>query len=157
MGKLIMVITLFPSKTTIMCNCATNTEGHQKRKFANSAAPRGIVAHQPGTLSLSQLGLIHKTAGDDTHGEQTRGRKSAAHSELSIPKNRSTGNLLAYNPRGPEKARIRFSFDAGSSGLPGIPVAAEYDSMSRLVTSFVVVTQAGTCPMYHVSDAWLGI
>lgn len=113
----------------------------------------------PSTLPLSQLELIPKTADDDTHGEQTRGRKSQAHSELSIPKNRSTGNLLAYNPRGQEKARIRFSFDAGSSGLPGIPAAAEYDSMSRLVhaTSFVVVTQAGTCPMYHVSDARIGI
>lgn len=44
--------------------------------------------------------------------------------DLHIPKNRSTGNLLAHS--GTEKARIRFSFDAGA--------AAEYD-MSRLVRS----------------------
>ena len=62
---------------------------------------------------------IHRTKSD-------RGRRSPspAPAEIHIPKNRSTGNLLAH--AGTEKARIRFSFDAGMA-------AAEYDSMSRLV------------------------
>ncbi|TVY56169.1 Serine/threonine-protein kinase ppk6, partial [Lachnellula cervina] len=61
---------------------------------------------------------------DDTYENTTRGRKTEAPGELLIPKNRSTGNLLAYGHKGTEKARIRFSFDAGAS-------AAEYDNMSR--------------------------
>ncbi|TVY35921.1 Serine/threonine-protein kinase [Lachnellula subtilissima] len=62
--------------------------------------------------------------GDDIYENTTRGRKTEAPGELVIPKNRSTGNLLAYGHKGTEKARIRFSFDAGAS-------AAEYDNMSR--------------------------
>ncbi|KAL1889387.1 serine/threonine protein kinase [Sporothrix stenoceras] len=46
---------------------------------------------------------------------------------LHIPKNRSTGNLLAASSDvSDHKARIRFSFDAGAS-------AAEYDAATRLV------------------------
>ena len=65
--------------------------------------------------------------GVDIHTSNSeRGRRSQSPSELLIPKNRSTGNLLAHAPKGTEKARIRFSFDAGLA-------AAEYDTMSRLV------------------------
>lgn len=45
-------------------------------------------------------------------------------SDLHLPKNRSTGNLLHMGRAGTEKARIRFSFDAGIAG-------EEYDTMSR--------------------------
>jgi protein-serine/threonine kinase len=50
---------------------------------------------------------------------------------LSIPKNRSTGNLLAHGARHEERdrQRIRFSFDAGRF---------DYDSMSRLVASMLI-------------------
>jgi hypothetical protein len=58
-------------------------------------------------------------------GGTDRGRSlSPLHDQLLLPKNRSTGNLLAHAP-GTERARIRFSFDAG--------MAAEYDTMSRSV------------------------
>ncbi|KAN0114921.1 Pkinase domain containing protein [Hyaloscypha variabilis] len=62
--------------------------------------------------------------GVDMHpGGTDRGRSlSPLHDQLLLPKNRSTGNLLAHAP-GTERARIRFSFDAG--------MAAEYDTMSR--------------------------
>lgn len=68
-------------------------------------------------------------SGVDTHQSNTeRGRRSQSPSELLIPKNRSTGNLLAHAQKGTEKARIRFSFDAGLA-------ASEYDTMSRLVVA----------------------
>lgn len=44
---------------------------------------------------------------------------------LQLPKNRSTGNLAMAGDT-PEKARMRFSFDAGAA-------AAEYDALTRLV------------------------
>ena len=71
--------------------------------------------------------LLHP--GQDSHPEDPeRGRSlSPVAADLSIPKNRSTGNLHANAPKGPEKARIRFS-DAGLT-------PAEYDTMSRLVLS----------------------
>lgn len=75
-----------------------------------------------------------KPDGPNNHGldissETTgRGRRSQSPpSELLIPKNRSTGNLLAHATKPPERTeqtRIRFSFDAGLA-------AAEYDTMSR--------------------------
>ncbi|KAI4125912.1 MAG: hypothetical protein LQ338_004017 [Usnochroma carphineum] len=51
---------------------------------------------------------------------------------LRIPKNRSTGNLLAHPRKSSENARIRFSFDAGSTRKdndPAIvsPVAADHE------------------------------
>ncbi|KAI4093743.1 MAG: hypothetical protein LQ344_002646 [Seirophora lacunosa] len=51
---------------------------------------------------------------------------------LRIPKTRSTGNLLASSSKSPENARIRFSFDAGSTRKendPAIisPVASDHD------------------------------
>lgn len=45
---------------------------------------------------------------------------------LQLPKNRSTGNLAVAGDT-PEKARMRFSFDAGAA-------AAEYDALTRLVS-----------------------
>ncbi|KAK4106645.1 Pkinase-domain-containing protein [Parathielavia hyrcaniae] len=61
--------------------------------------------------------------GDDTrHDAEARGRTRLSPA-LHIPKNRSTGNLGTMNDSS-ERARIRFSFDAGAA-------AAEYDSMSR--------------------------
>ncbi|CAL3964699.1 unnamed protein product [Diplocarpon coronariae] len=62
--------------------------------------------------------------GVDLHrGPSERGRQSPPQgpSQLAIPKNRSTPN---FAHGGPEKARIRFSFDAGLT-------AGEYDTMSR--------------------------
>ncbi|KAL8650492.1 MAG: hypothetical protein Q9210_003797 [Variospora velana] len=51
---------------------------------------------------------------------------------LQIPKNRSTGNLLASSRKNPEDARIRFSFDAGSTRKESdptnmSPVATDHD------------------------------
>ncbi|AEO69361.1 e8e15d69-371f-4230-810a-09336a9b3e75 [Thermothielavioides terrestris] len=43
---------------------------------------------------------------------------------LQIPKNRSTGNLGAAGDDSSDRARVRFSFDAGAG-------AAEYDALSR--------------------------
>ena len=61
--------------------------------------------------------------GDDTrHDAEARGRERLSPS-LQIPKNRSTGNLGVMGDSS-EKARIRFSFDAGAA-------AAEYDTISR--------------------------
>ncbi|KAK2630223.1 hypothetical protein QTJ16_001043 [Diplocarpon rosae] len=62
--------------------------------------------------------------GVDSHCEPSeRGRRSPSPgpSQLAIPKNRSTPN---FAHGGTEKARIRFSYDAGLA-------AAEYDTMSR--------------------------
>lgn len=79
---------------------------------------------------LSPLGEVTYPA------ERQRGRsQSPAVPDLSIPKNRSTGNLLANAPRGAEKGRIRFS-DAGLT-------AAEYDTMSRSVLSAVLLLAPG--------------
>jgi protein-serine/threonine kinase len=62
--------------------------------------------------------------GDDTrHSPEALARQRLAPA-LQIPKNRSTGNLGIMGDNS-EKARVRFSFDAGAA-------AAEYDSMSRL-------------------------
>ncbi|KAL2074690.1 hypothetical protein VTL71DRAFT_8469 [Oculimacula yallundae] len=58
---------------------------------------------------------------DSPRGTSDRGRRSPSPAQLSIPKNRSTPNF-AHSAT--EKARIRFSFDAGLA-------AAEYDTMSR--------------------------
>ena len=64
------------------------------------------------------------TLGDESrHDVEERGRKTLSPT-LQIPKNRSTGNLGVIGDSS-EKARIRFSFDAGAA-------AAEYDTMTRL-------------------------
>ncbi|KAH8595666.1 hypothetical protein B0O99DRAFT_152423 [Bisporella sp. PMI_857] len=62
--------------------------------------------------------------GVDQYIERGRGRNQNLPSELLIPKNRSTGNLLAHGTTGGDRSRIRFSFDAGM-------VAEQLDSMSR--------------------------
>ncbi|VBB86898.1 Putative serine/threonine-protein kinase [Podospora comata] len=63
--------------------------------------------------------------GDETRhdAEEQRGR-SRLSPGLHIPKNRSTGNLGHMGGDNSEKARIRFSFDAG-------PSATEYDTITR--------------------------
>ncbi|KAA8568410.1 hypothetical protein EYC84_007443 [Monilinia fructicola] len=55
---------------------------------------------------------------------------------LSIPKNRSTGNLLAHASTGTDKARIRFSFDEGLA-------AAEFDTMSSTRSPIVTEHEHG--------------
>ncbi|KAL8728889.1 MAG: hypothetical protein Q9166_005129 [cf. Caloplaca sp. 2 TL-2023] len=54
---------------------------------------------------------------DNHDGETTRSPQNigAPSNILQIPKNRSTGNLLATSGKNYENARIRFSFDAGST------------------------------------------
>ncbi|KAK3302071.1 uncharacterized protein B0T15DRAFT_487306 [Chaetomium strumarium] len=61
--------------------------------------------------------------GDYQQHDPEAGGQARLLAPLQIPKNRSTGNLGAV-ANSSEKARIRFSFDAG-------PSAAEYDTMSR--------------------------
>ncbi|TGO82298.1 hypothetical protein BPOR_0869g00020 [Botrytis porri] len=56
--------------------------------------------------------------------------------DLSIPKNRSTGNLLAHASAGPDRARIRFSFDDGLA-------AAEFDTMSSTRSPIVTEHEHG--------------
>jgi protein-serine/threonine kinase len=61
--------------------------------------------------------------GDESrHDGEERGRATLVPT-LQIPKNKSTGNLGAIGDSS-EKARLRFSFDAGAA-------AAEYDTMTR--------------------------
>ncbi|KAM0162619.1 hypothetical protein ACHAPG_001644 [Botrytis cinerea] len=56
--------------------------------------------------------------------------------DLSIPKNRSTGNLLAHPSAGADRARIRFSFDDGLA-------AAEFDTMSSSRSPIVTEHEHG--------------
>lgn len=65
---------------------------------------------------------------DTLSSNSDQGRRSQPPSKLLIPKNRSTGNLLAHASKNTDKSRIRFSFDAGLA-------AGEYDTMSRLVVA----------------------
>jgi protein-serine/threonine kinase len=60
---------------------------------------------------------------DIHHDGEERGRSKLS-PPLQLPKNRSTGNLAVAGDT-PEKARMRFSFDAGAA-------AAEYDALTRL-------------------------
>ncbi|KAK3375394.1 hypothetical protein B0H63DRAFT_278301 [Podospora didyma] len=61
--------------------------------------------------------------GDETrHNGEDRGRTALSPS-LQIPKNKSTSNLTVIGDSS-EKARVRFSFDAGAA-------AAEYDTITR--------------------------
>jgi hypothetical protein len=63
------------------------------------------------------------TGDESRHDGEERGRATLVPT-LQIPKNKSTGNLGAIGDSS-EKARLRFSFDAGAA-------AAEYDTMTRL-------------------------
>ncbi|KAJ9137288.1 Serine/threonine-protein kinase PSK2 [Pleurostoma richardsiae] len=71
---------------------------------------------------LHIYGEKHLENGVENHTERSRGELSPP-LPLHLPKNRSTGNLAAA-PDTSEKARIRFSFDAGAA-------AADYDSITR--------------------------
>lgn len=77
------------------------------------------AANQQGVENIQQ----------DGDPEPQRGRGSTRSSKLSaplrLPKNRSTGNL-AIVAEGPEKPRLRFSFDSGSG-------VAESDQITRYV------------------------
>lgn len=85
------------------------------------------IVHRNLHIHCRLLTDVCSSAGADVLSSTSeRGRRSPSPSDLLIPKNRSTGNLLAHASNGTEKARIRFSFDAGLA-------AAEYDAMSRLV------------------------
>lgn len=83
---------------------------------------------------------------EQPRGSSDRGRRSPSPgpAQLSIPKNRSTPN---FAHAGTEKARIRFSFDAGLA-------AAEYDTMSRLVSRHLVLRKYMDEAL-HVSGAWM--
>jgi protein-serine/threonine kinase len=60
------------------------------------------------------------------HDGEERGRSKLSLSPpLQLPKNRSTGNLVASGDTS-DKARMRFSFDAGAA-------AADYDALTRFV------------------------
>ncbi|KAL9003388.1 MAG: hypothetical protein Q9188_003737 [Gyalolechia gomerana] len=70
---------------------------------------------------------------DNENGESNYAESNEAQpGVLRIPKNRSTGNLLANSGKSYEKARIRFSFDAGSNKKgndPAVvsPVAVDHE------------------------------
>ncbi|QSZ34909.1 hypothetical protein DSL72_007771 [Monilinia vaccinii-corymbosi] len=66
-----------------------------------------------------------------------RNHASENNAALSIPKNRSTGNLLAHASTGTDIARIRFSFDEGSAA------AAEFDTMSSTRSPIVTEHEHG--------------
>lgn len=75
-------------------------------------------SQQPPKLTESLAGGL--TPQQNAPGQQNL--RAPAHT-LSLPKNRSTGNLLAHPQKHADKARIRFSFDAGS--------IMEYDPTAR--------------------------
>ncbi|KAB5570400.1 hypothetical protein GE09DRAFT_1055248 [Coniochaeta sp. 2T2.1] len=72
--------------------------------------------------------MLHIYGGDQEHGAEIhqdgeeRGRSKLS-PPLQLPKNRSTGNLAVAGDTS-EKARMRFSFDAGAA-------AADYDALTR--------------------------
>ena len=74
-------------------------------------------------LSVLTGALGAPKIGDDTRRAPEALARQSLSPGLQIPKNRSTGNLGTMGDSS-ERARIRFSFDAGAA-------AAEYDSMSR--------------------------
>ncbi|APA10515.1 hypothetical protein SS1G_06961 [Sclerotinia sclerotiorum 1980 UF-70] len=73
----------------------------------------------------------NKTARESDHDRSV----PLCSSNLSIPKNRSTGNLLAHTSAGVDRARIRFSFDEG--------LAAEFDTMSSARSPIVTEHEHG--------------
>lgn len=64
---------------------------------------------------------------------QSRSASLSVSPALHLPKNKSTGNLSVTNDSS-EKARLRFSFDAG-------PAAVEYDAMARLANVYYMVAR----------------
>jgi hypothetical protein len=95
---------------------------------ATSSALRGgqqakaIPSERAAGHELTPRCAAPVTGEDTRHDAEARGRQRLSPA-LQIPKNRSTGNLGTVGDSS-EKARIRFSFDAGAA-------AAEYDAMSR--------------------------
>ncbi|KAK3944666.1 Serine/threonine-protein kinase ppk6 [Diplogelasinospora grovesii] len=77
--------------------------------------------------------MLHVYGGDLENGaERTRDAEERGRTPilspppLSLPKNRSTGNLGVTADHAADKARLRFSFDAGS-----VAAATEYDTITR--------------------------
>lgn len=62
--------------------------------------------------------------GAEIHRDGEERGRSKLSPPLQLPKNRSTGNLAVAGDTS-EKARMRFSFDAGAA-------AADYDALARL-------------------------
>ncbi len=75
-------------------------------------------------------GLLLSPGDEPIHDAEERGRAQLSPA-LQIPKNKSTSNLSVMGDSS-EKARMRFSFDAGAAAA-----AAEYDTMTRLAYSSV--------------------
>lgn len=83
---------------------------------------------RPKSVIDSKLTMLGVDSSSDSPERGRRGYRPSSSSDdqhgsiLHLPKNRSTGNLLQHASRSAEndKARIRFSFDAG-----------ERDTMSR--------------------------
>lgn len=65
-----------------------------------------------------------RNTGAETHEDGEERGRSKLSPPLQLPKNRSTGNLAVAGDTS-EKARMRFSFDAGAA-------AADYDALTRL-------------------------
>ena len=121
-----------PSTTTTVDNYATSAWWRSREWWVASFLPV-ILPHLASaalpSLSLSldfQLTCLHALAPEMPLDRQAR---SPPQLELPVhlPKNRSTGNLELVGNQS-EKARIRFSFDAGAA-------AAEYDHLTRSVTT----------------------
>jgi protein-serine/threonine kinase len=70
-----------------------------------------------------------RNPGADTHHDGEERGRSTLSPPLQLPKNRSTGNLAVAGDTS-EKARMRFSFDAGAA-------AADYDALTRLALAGV--------------------
>lgn len=85
---------------------------HSLSSYCSSLHVAGADVSRPPTLGA-----------DIQNDGEERGRSKLA-PPLQLPKNRSTGNLALATRDSPEKARIRFSFDAGTA-------AAEYDAITR--------------------------
>jgi protein-serine/threonine kinase len=68
--------------------------------------------------------VLRNPGAESNHDGQERGRSKLSPPPLQLPKNRSTGNLAVAGDTS-EKARMRFSFDAGAA-------AADYDALTRL-------------------------
>lgn len=76
---------------------------------------------------------MFRILGADSHHDADERGRSKLSPPLQLPKNRSTGNLAVAHDTS-EKARLRFSFDAGAA-------AAEYDTLSRLARNNFSVAQ----------------
>ena len=65
-------------------------------------------------------------AGNISEGEEQQRGRGKLLQPLSLPKNRSTGNL-STSADTPDRSRVRMSFDASS------PAAVDHDSLTRFV------------------------